>query len=198
MGQAWNGTVGNSEAIGSKTFLFGNPHTMKFKHAFNGFGLAAENALNQIFDIMEASITRGGEVHLSRADNDIYPRNGGFADGVFGVRVSSKNVSAFNTFTKGDELTDISFQYEGRSEARAYTMTLSLSGGIVDEDISVSGNHGAEPATASLNIQATIPVSSGGLGVGSGNGPYSIPWAINVDNDNMRDDDWTPVSVDIP
>lgn len=200
MSQAWTGSsIIGSAAIGSKTFLFGNPHTFKANHAFNGFGFAAEgNATYQVFDITEASITKGGEVHLSRADNDVYPRNGGFADAIFGVRISSKNVSAFNTYTKGDELLDIQFQYEGRAQARAYTMGLFLHGGIVDEDVSVSGQHGAEPGTVSLNVQATIPVSSGGLGIGAGFGPYSIPWTINVVADDTRDDTWTPTTTFIP
>jgi hypothetical protein len=197
----WNEQIsGSSNAAGGKSLLFGNPHTMKFKHVANGFGLEMPNmsTSQQVFDITEASINRGGEVHISRCDNDVYGRNGGFADAVFGVKVTSENISAFNLFTKGDEMADIEFQYEGRARAREFTMTMGLSGGIVNDDISVSGQHGATPGNASLGLEATIPVNTNGLGTGAGFGPYSIPWAIQVVSDHERVDAWTPQDVVIP
>lgn len=188
----------NSKSVASKTFLFGNPHTFLCTHLFNGLGFDGWNTAIQVFDITEAGITKGGDVHLSRADNDFYPRNGGMADAIFQMRVTSKNPSAFNVFTKGDELGDIAVQYEGRASARGYTLQVGLSGGMIDEDISFSGQHGAEPMNASLSVQATIPVHSTGAAYGGTNGPYHIPWMMSVELDGDRDDTWAPEVVAIP
>jgi hypothetical protein len=182
-----------------KTYLFGNPNTLKLKHMYNGGGAipAEGQALVQVYDITGCDITKGGDVHMSRADNDFYPRNGGMSDASFALRLTTKNMSALNTFTKGDELEDISIMYEGRAEARTKILTLGLSGGIVSEDVAISGQHGAEPGTGTLGIEATIPVNSDGTSTGV-NGPYHIPWEMRIGNDVTRDDTWTPPAITIP
>ncbi|OPZ49233.1 MAG: hypothetical protein BWY95_00184 [Bacteroidetes bacterium ADurb.BinA104] len=196
---ASEGTVFQGSANwNSKAFLFSNPHTFKCKHMFNGYGAAREQSLKRLFDIIGVDVSKGGDVALLRADNDFYPRDGGSADGSFGLRVSTKNVSAVNAFTKGDMLKDIECQFEGRAEARAHTLTIGVSAGLVIDDVSMSGQHGAESSTAQLGIEAIIPVDAGGTGLGSGVGPYAHPWLMRVVSDNDRDEDWTPVAVTIP
>jgi len=190
-------TVNGSTNRNGKAYLFGNPNTLMLIHNFNGFGSVAEAASQRIFDITGADITKGGEVHLSRADNDVYPRNGGFANASFGLKITTKNMTALNTFSKGDELTNISVLYEGRAEARAQVLMLALSGGIVYDDVAISAQHGAEPGTGTLGIEATIPVGSDGMGTLT-HGPYHVPWSLNVlDADSPRDDTWTPKTVSV-
>lgn len=189
-----------SNNVNRKAYLFGNPNTLKLKHYYTGFGSTPVEGQGsvRVYDITGCDITKGGEVHLSRADNDVYPRNGGMSDAMFGLKITSRNMSAFNSFTKGDELKDINIMYEGRAEARAKILSLYLLNGIVNDDLTVSGQHGSEPGTVSLGIEATIPVDGAGTGLGAGYSPYSIPWAMRVDNDATRDDTWTPPTIAVP
>jgi hypothetical protein len=172
--------------VHEKTHLFGNPHTLKLKQVTNGFGGAGENSLETIFDLLSASYNRGGDSFLARADNDFYPRDGGSADGSMNARFEFYNIAAVNTFTKGDALEDVSWQYEGRGSAKAKVLTVLVPFASVQEDITVDARHGGTPGTASLSIEAVLEPSQG---------PYEPVYAIAVENDNTRDASWTPITV---
>lgn len=178
-----------------KTHLFGNPHTFKFKHMFNGFGLAGAGSLVQLHDILDFTMTRGGDVFLSRADNDYYPRDGGGADGSCQLRVEAMNAAGSLAFTKGDLLEDCTVQYEGRGTAKNKVLTLSVEQAKITEDVVINGRHGAQPGSTTFAMDAVIKTLEGGIGSGDHQGPYYIPWTASVQNDNTRNDSWSPISV---
>lgn len=180
--------------VHGKTHLFGNPHTFKYKHVNNGFGAAGANSLVQLFDITDATITRGGDIFLARADNDFYPRDGGAADGSCQMRVESLNAAASLAFTKGDLLADISVQYEGRSSAKDKVLTFYMEQGLITEDVVMNGRHGAQPGTLTFGIDAVIRTNIGGIGVGDHEGPYYMPWTAAVETDATRNDNWSPIT----